>query len=251
MSAALPFQTLPVSDRQNDRPDDAEAPASVRAAVACQLRQAIVSGRYRAGQRLPERELCAVTGAARSSVREALRQLEAEGLVSIIPHRGPVVRPLPLEEARQTYAARALLEGHVGRLCALHRTPAQLAALDAAMDAMEAAAKVVDGPRVIAANAAFYAAMTEAAGNAVIAGLLKAIHNRLALGRLSGVLWPGRLTESMAENRAILAAIRAGDAAAAEAACIHHIEASAAIALVILAARHGQDEAVLPQGSKP
>ncbi|ONG51007.1 hypothetical protein BKE38_16975 [Pseudoroseomonas deserti] len=232
-------------------PSEAEAAGSVRAAVACQLRQAIVSGRYRAGQRLPERELCSVTGAARSSVREALRQLEAEGLVTIIPHRGPVVRPLPLEEARQTYAARALLEGHVGRLCAQHRTTAQLAALDAAMDAMEVAAKTFDGPGVIDANAAFYAAMTAGAGNAVIAGMLKSIHNRLALLRFSSVQWPGRVAQSMAENQAILAAIRAGDADAAEAACIHHIEASAAIALVILAARHGQDEAVPLQGKKP
>ncbi|WP_419898899.1 GntR family transcriptional regulator [Roseomonas sp. USHLN139] len=251
MPAALKLATMPVSSSQKSIAAEPEAAGSVRAAVACQLREAIVSGRYRAGQRLPERELCAATGAARSSVREALRQLEAEGLVTIIPHRGPMVRPLPLEEARQTYAARAVLEGYVGRLCAQRRTAAQLAALDAAMDAMEAAAKTLDGPAVIAANAAFYAAMTESAGNAVIGAMLRSIHNRLALGRLSGVLWPGRLAESMAENRAILAAIRAGDAAAAEAACIHHIEASAAIALVILAARHGQDEAILLQEQTP
>jgi DNA-binding GntR family transcriptional regulator len=231
--------------------DAAASAASVPAAVAALVRQAIVSGRYRAGQRLPERELCAATGAARSSVREALRRLEAEGLVSIIPHRGPVVRPLPLEEARQTYAARALLEGHLGRLCAGRRSAAQLAELDAAMEAMEAASRALDGPGVIAANAAFYAAMTAAAGNAVIARMLEAVHNRLALLRFSAAQWPGRGAQSMAENRAILAAIRAGDAAAAEAACIHHIEASAAIALVILAARHGQDGTAPPEGPPP
>ena len=57
-------------------------------------------------------------GVSRPSIREALRALEADGLVNIVPHRGPVVSTISLEEARQLYAARAVLEGFAGRECA-------------------------------------------------------------------------------------------------------------------------------------
>src|ERR1700744_223015 len=91
---------------------------TVRSRVAQKLREAITSGTLRPGQRLVERELCQMTGVSRPSIREALRLLEAEGPVKKVPHRGPVVSPISLDEARQLYAARALLEGFVARECA-------------------------------------------------------------------------------------------------------------------------------------
>src|ERR1700719_4244153 len=91
---------------------------TVRAMVAQKLREAIMSGTLKPGQRLVERELCEMTGVSRPSIREALRLLEADGLVSTVPHRGPVVSTISLEEARQLYAARAVLEGFAGRECA-------------------------------------------------------------------------------------------------------------------------------------
>src|SRR5437773_11171615 len=84
---------------------------TVRSMVAQKLREAIMSGRLKPGQRLIERELCEMTGVSRPSIREALRLLEADGLVHTVPHRGPVVSPLRLEEARQLYPARAVLQG--------------------------------------------------------------------------------------------------------------------------------------------
>lgn len=62
---------------------------TVRAIVAQKLREAIMSGTFKPGQRLVERELCEMTGVSRPSIREALRLLEADGMVSTVPHRGP------------------------------------------------------------------------------------------------------------------------------------------------------------------
>ncbi|MFX7764224.1 GntR family transcriptional regulator, partial [Acinetobacter baumannii] len=76
-----------------------------------------------------ERELCEQTGVGRTSIREALRQLEAEGLVTTIPHRGPVVSTITADEAAQLYDLRALLEGYAGRECARRRDPAIIARL--------------------------------------------------------------------------------------------------------------------------
>ena len=84
---------------------------TVRSMVAQKLREAIMSGTLKPGQRLIERELCEMTGVSRPSIREALRLLEADGLVNTVPHRGPVVSTISLEEAKQLYAARAVLEG--------------------------------------------------------------------------------------------------------------------------------------------
>ena len=97
---------------------------TVRSRVAQKLREAIMSGTLKPGQRLVERELCEMTGVSRPSIREALRLLEADGLVTTVPHRGPVVSTISLDEAKQLYAARAVLEGFAGRECARLRDPA-------------------------------------------------------------------------------------------------------------------------------
>src|SRR5437879_10116259 len=74
---------------------------TVRSMVAQKLREAIMSGTFKPGQRLVERELCEMTGVSRPSIREALRLLEADGLVTTVAHRGPGVSTISLEEAKQ------------------------------------------------------------------------------------------------------------------------------------------------------
>ena len=85
-------------------------PQTLRSRVEDKLRQAIVSGQLKAGEKLIERELCEMLGVSRPSVREALRRLEAEKLIVIVPHRGPEVAAITLQEARDLYALRRLLE---------------------------------------------------------------------------------------------------------------------------------------------
>src|ERR1700740_2132314 len=82
---------------------------TVRGMVARKLREAIMSGTLKPGQRLVERELCEMTGVSRPSIREALRLLEADGLVNTVPHRGPMVSTTSPEGAQQRYGGRAVL----------------------------------------------------------------------------------------------------------------------------------------------
>lgn len=100
--------------------------APVREQVGSQLRQAIVSGQLAPGTRLIERELCTLLGVSRTSLREALRHLEGDGLVTNIPHKGMVVSTITWEEAEEIYEVRAVVEGLAGRLCADKPTPALL-----------------------------------------------------------------------------------------------------------------------------
>src|SRR5271167_1412107 len=90
--------------------------APLRKQVLDELRQSIISGRLSPGERLVERELISMMGVSRTVIREALRQLESEGLVAIIPNKGPIVRTLTWEEAQDLYAIRAVLEGLAARL---------------------------------------------------------------------------------------------------------------------------------------
>src|SRR5262245_5016510 len=90
--------------------------APLRLQVLDSLREAIIAGRLAPGRRLTERELIEMLGVSRTVVREALRQLESEGLIANIPNKGPVVRELTPDEARDLYAIRSSLEGLAARL---------------------------------------------------------------------------------------------------------------------------------------
>jgi DNA-binding GntR family transcriptional regulator len=205
--------------------------------AADRIRSAIVSGDLLPGQRLPERELCALTGAARTTVREAIRQLESEGLITSIPYRGPVVSVLTEKEARDIYELRAMLEGQAGRLFVERASDALVAALRHAVEDIGRAHDAHDMVGVITSSDEFYTVLTEGAGNRALSQALLTIQNRLALFRFSSTRWPGRAERSMAELRDIADAIEAHDAAAAEARCVRHIKAAAELALMVLAER--------------
>jgi DNA-binding GntR family transcriptional regulator len=211
--------------------------ATLRLQVEDKLRAAIAAGRFKPGEKLTERHLCQLTGVGRTSIREALRQLEAEGLVTVHPHRGPVVSSIGPEEAQQLYAVRALLEGYAGRQAASLRDEKIIGELDAAIDRFEAAAANGDNGSLIKAKTDFYAALLRGCGNKFIEQMLTLLHNRITLLRATSMQQDGRLPQSVSELRAICATIRKGDAAGAEALCVAHVEAASKAALEVLEGR--------------
>jgi DNA-binding GntR family transcriptional regulator len=211
--------------------------AGVREMAESRIRTAIVSGALLPGQRLPERELCALTGAGRATVREAIRQLESEGLITTISYRGPIVSVLTEEEARDIYELRAILEGKAGRLFVERARDAHVEALREAVEAIGRAHEEHDMVGVITSSNRFYSVLAEGAANKALSQALATIHNRLALFRFSSTRWPGRAASSMAELRDIAEAVERRDAAAAEACCVRHIDAAAELALMVLAER--------------
>ena len=144
------------------------------------IRQAIVEGRYRPGQRLVEQRVGEEFALSRTPVREALKLLHAEGLVLTEPNKGAVVRPLTLTDVEDIYELRAELESYAARRAAARITPDEVAEIDAAIDAFDAA---VDG----AAAGDLAAVQAVHAANATIHATLvgAARHDRLAqmLGR--------------------------------------------------------------------
>jgi DNA-binding GntR family transcriptional regulator len=207
---------------------------SLRLLVENRLRSAIGSGVFKPGQRLIERELCEQVGVGRTSIREALRQLEAEGLVTTIPHRGPIVSTISVEEAEQLYDLRALLEGYAGRECARRRDPVIIGRLRKQFEIMGAVAGLEDRSDLLAAKTEFYAALMEGCGNTFVERFLKMLLNRVTVLRMTSMTQSDRIGRSLREIETILAAIETGDEDGAEHACVQHIENAAAVALEAL-----------------
>jgi DNA-binding GntR family transcriptional regulator len=223
--------TLPADDDMRV----VRAATSLKQLATDRLRNAILSLRFRPGDRLVERELCETMGVSRALLREVLSQLEAEGLVRIIPHKGPIVAKYSREEALAIYEVRAALEQEMGRLFTLRASLAQRAALASALAAIERAYAQPDQTRWMAAKADFYGVLMAGTGNAMLAEMVKSIHGRVSMLRATTMAEPGRLIVSFAELKTIVTTIESGDPTAAGLACRTHVENAAAIAARALA----------------
>ena len=194
--------------------------APLRQQVLDGLRQAIIDGRLAPGARLIERELTGMMRVSRTVIREALRQLESEGLIAIIPNKGPVVRALTLAEAKDLYHIRAVLEGLAARLFTEHADDAQVKRIARVLEVVVKAYAGGDAQQVLETKNRFYDVLFEGAGSETLSSMLGTLHARIWRWRALGLSHPERSAqrsrESVRNLRAILAAIRKRDAAAAE-----------------------------------
>jgi DNA-binding GntR family transcriptional regulator len=194
--------------------------APLRQQVLDELRQSIIAGRLAPGSRLVERELTAMMGVSRTVVREALRQLESEGLVSIIPNKGPIVRELTLAEAKDLYSIRAVLEGLAAQRFVENANDTQVEQLQQALDATAEAYERGNPDVILETKNRFYDVLFEGAGSETLSSMIGTLHGRIWRWRALGLTHPDRSPvrdkESVAGLRAVLAAIRDRDAGLAE-----------------------------------
>jgi DNA-binding GntR family transcriptional regulator len=212
--------------------------------VARSLRAAISELRFKPGEVLVERELCELTGASRPSVREALRQLESEGLVSSVTGKGTIVSSVTVEEARQLYEVRAVLEGLAGRLFTVNASEEQHAALAAVVDRFEAD---MDRPEnLLGIKDEFYRTLFAGAGNAIADQMTTMLQRRTSLLRSTSLSAGGRPKQTLAELRGILAEMRRGNGERVEQLCREHVAKAQEAALLRLAERDAAEGAPDP-----
>ncbi len=207
---------------------------SLREQVTVKLRNAIAMGQFRPGERLVERELCEMTGVSRTSIREALRELESEGLIVTVPHRGPSVAVVTLEQARSIYQVRAALEALAASLFALNASDAEIGLLVEATDALEKAYVAGNLADIFSAKSHFYNILLDGSGNHVAAHMLRSIHIRVSQLRLTSLSQPERMSSSMREIRALVKAISERDSERAEKLSKEHVNSASEIAINIL-----------------
>lgn len=205
-------------------------PDTLRHRVEDALRDAITSGIYRPGKRLIERELCEDLGVSRASVREALRRLEAEKLVNIVPHRGPVVATISLEDARQLYELRTLLEGFAASGFVRKATSEQIADCETAAAELRIAAERQDQNGVLQAKAKLYDTILGNCGNIHVWETLRGLHSRVNLLRATSLMDTDRLPKSLTEIDALIRAFKDRDAKKAGKIARLHVENASQVA---------------------
>jgi DNA-binding GntR family transcriptional regulator len=202
--------------------------APLRAQVTNAVRQAILDARLQPGQRLVERELVEGLGVSRTTVREALRELEAEGLIITIPQKGAVVRTLSRSEAEDLYDVRAGLESLIVNRFTHRACEDDVRRLRAAFDVFaEVSASAAPVGEVLAAKDGFYCVLIAGARSDVLKQLLEGIQGQVQVLRARSLSRPGRRAGAVSELRAVVEAIEAKDADRASALCADHVRSAA------------------------
>jgi GntR family transcriptional regulator, trigonelline degradation regulator len=206
----------------------------IRQQVTDAIRDAIVEMRLMPGDRLVEREIIEWSGVSRATVREAIRQLEADHLIKTSPQRGAAVASPSPKEAEDLYEIRATLEGLAGRQCAQNATAAQIKALRKAFESLRKTAAGSGHGSMLQAKYQFYEALYAGAGNGTIKEILFGLQARITVLRSISMAQPGRLSDTIEEVRKIVEAIEARDPDTAAQACSDHVRAAGAVALTAL-----------------
>lgn len=197
--------------------------APVRAETVRVLRAAIARGEYEPGERLNEKELCPRLGVSRTTLRESLRQLEAERLIVVIPGQGPVVATVSREEAAQIYEVRGILEGLAARFFTDRAGAPQVEQLRRSIEGMKVAVAATDMAAFLAAKDEFYTALFQGTGNTVLLEQFNTLSTRIVRLRYLSLAQEGRATASIKELERVVAAIERKDATAAQLASEEHV----------------------------
>ncbi len=199
-----------------------------------QLMDDVRAGQLSAGDRLRETDIAERLGVSRTPVREAIRQLEADGIVTHVPRQGATIRSLDYAEVMELYEMRAVLEGTAARLAARAASRIEIEELETLNRELEHAASQ---PEALVLNRQFHAAIFDAAKNRFLTRSIVSLQKALMILGPTTLTHADRAEKAVEEHFAILAAINARDEDQAEAAMRQHIEMAQRVRVRTLRAR--------------
>ncbi len=205
------------------------APRALYQEVAERLRQQIFARTLEPGSRIDEMQLVAELGISRTPLREALKVLAVEGLVTMKVRRGAYVTEMSERDVTDIYHLLGLLESDAAAAVASHASAAQIAELDALHAELEGA--LGDRERFFRLNEAFHLRLLAIADNRWRGQIVNDLRKVMKLNRHHSLFRQGRLDESLAEHRALMAALRQRDASAAAALSQQHFRNGLAAAV--------------------
>lgn len=208
-----------------DQPSLGQLHSPLTQLVADKLRERIVGGTLAGGDRLVEGRLSQEFGVSRMPVREALRQLAAEGLVSIEPRRGASVIRYSDAQVRELVEVRATLEGLNAKLAAQRHDESKMSELRAILDEGVRVADSADLPTLMRLNERFHEALATSASNKLLQEMMRSLRERTAL--LFAPSNKGRSKQVWDEHAAILRAVLEGDAEMAAVLATRHVYSAA------------------------
>jgi len=201
--------------------------AATRQRVREELRERILTGRLRPGDRLVERELAEDLGVSRVPVREAIRSLEAEGFVVVQSPRRVVVRQLARVDVEELFDVREALESLAAGLAATRAGKPELRRLDRVLAEAARATARGDGTRIAVLNTTFHDEIVTIAGNALLSTMLQPLEGRLRWLTSQNEHW----SDLLDEHRRLYDAIASGDAERAKASAAEHVRVNREVTL--------------------
>ena len=199
---------------------------SLRGKVYDRIREDILNGVYKEHEELKEATLGKMMDVSRTPVREALRQLELEGLVEIIPNKGARVTGITKKDIDDIYQIRYLLEGLSARWATEYITEEQIEKMEETLYLTEFHAKKGNFTQVYELDSQFHELMYEASGSKMLNHILTDFHMYVTRIRRTSLALDNRSKNSTEEHRAILDAIKARDAQKAEECAHNHVKST-------------------------
>ncbi len=196
---------------------------SLRGMVFTKIREDILSGKYVKNEELKEISIGQELGVSRTPVREALRQLELEGLVRIVPNKGAYVAGITNNDIHDIYVIRSYLEGLCARWACEHITQEQIDEIEETIYLSEFHVKKQHYDQIVELDSRFHELLYAASGSKILGHLLRDYHQYVHSVRKVTLAEPERAANSNAEHSAILEAIRNHDADKAETLAHEHI----------------------------
>ncbi|MBQ7478565.1 MAG: GntR family transcriptional regulator [Selenomonadaceae bacterium] len=195
--------------------------------VVCEsLREAIRKGVLKPGERLMEIQLAEELGVSRTPVREAIRKLDQEGYVVMMPRRGAYVADMSIRDVNEIFEIRTALESLSNGLAAERITSEELETLQRLLVQIGNHIKDNDMDRIVETDIKFHDLLYQASRNSRLEGIISNLREQLTRFRTLSMSYPGRLEETLEEHRAIVDAIAQGNTEAAQEAAERHMERS-------------------------
>jgi DNA-binding GntR family transcriptional regulator len=211
---------MPITMQPND-PINSETKSDQ---IYRRIKDALLRGEIAPGEKLVIRQLAAHFKTSIIPVREALKRLESENLITVVPHTGAHASEIDLNQMQEIYPLRGVMEGYAVRLAAERLTPQDFVELKAVIEKMEAAIKAKDAVLMGELNTRFHMTIYRASGNQTLIGLIETLQQKTYLARLVFHFNPYRARESNREHRKIIEALEKGKVKQAERLIIHQSE---------------------------
>lgn len=180
------------------------------------IKDSVVSGRLKPGERVPEQEIAENFGISRTPIREAFRQLESEGFITVTPRKGAVVSPITDKDVSEFYAIKSLLEGFAARTACAKLTEKGLKKLESLNASMARCAEKNDVKAFFKVDAQFHDTFLKACGNEKLFILIHQLVQQFERFRITAMSLPGRMQDSVKQHEEIVSAFKRGDAVLVE-----------------------------------
>jgi DNA-binding GntR family transcriptional regulator len=180
------------------------------------IRDAIMAGTLKPGEKVAEPELASRFGISRTPIREAFRQLESEGYLTVIPRKGALVAAFSPKDVEEFYAIKSILEGYAARKACIRLSTREINKLEAINEKLREIANEGDVRHFFKVHNSFHELFIKGAGNEKLAEMIGALVKKFQRLRLASLSKPGRMKISVEEHEKIIEAFRGRNEAMAE-----------------------------------